>query len=69
MAVFVLDRHKKPIMPCSEKRARRLLESGRAKAHKVIPFTIRIVDREIETCMLQKIAIKLDPGSKYTQLT
>ena len=32
MAVFVLDRRKKPLMPCSEKRARLLLERGRAGA-------------------------------------
>ncbi len=30
MAVFVLDRRKKPLMPCSEKRARIMLERGRA---------------------------------------
>ncbi|QQX84517.1 RRXRR domain-containing protein [Cupriavidus necator] len=31
MAVFVLDKHGKPLMPCSEKRARLLLERGRAR--------------------------------------
>lgn len=31
MAAFVLDKRKKPLMPCSEKRARLLLE--RKKAH------------------------------------
>ena len=30
MAVFVLDRRKKPLMPCSEKRARIMLERWRA---------------------------------------
>ena len=30
MAVFVLDRRKKPLMPRSEKRARIMLERGRA---------------------------------------
>ncbi|SEQ45981.1 RRXRR protein [Ectothiorhodospira magna] len=30
MAVLVLDKRKKPLMPCSEKRARLLLERGRA---------------------------------------
>ena len=48
MAVFVLDRHKKPLMPCSEKRARLLLERGRARIHKMSPFTIRLVDRLVE---------------------
>lgn len=53
-------------MPCSEKRAHKLLKCGRARVHKIIPFTIRIVDKNIATCVLQKIAIKLDPGSKFT---
>ena len=30
MAVFVLDKRKQPLMPCSEKRARKLLQAGRA---------------------------------------
>jgi 5-methylcytosine-specific restriction endonuclease McrA len=66
MAVFVLDRKKKPLMPCSEKRARLLLERGRARVHRLVPFTIRLVDREQEDCALQHVRIKLDPGSKTT---
>ena len=45
MSVFVLDKRKKPLMPGSEKRARLLLERGRARIHKMRPFTIRLVDR------------------------
>jgi len=66
MAVFVLDRKKKPLMPCSEKRARLLLERGRARVHRLVPFTIRLVDREQEDCALQPVRLKLDPGSKAT---
>ena len=36
MAVFVLDQRKKPLMPCSEKRARKLLEAGRARVHRMM---------------------------------
>jgi len=68
MAVCVLDRRKKPLMPCSEKRARTLLASGRARVHRLIPFTIRLVDRSVDECALQPITIKLDPGSKTTGL-
>ena len=43
--VIVLDRHHKPLEPCSEKRARLLLERRRARIHKIKPvFTIRMVD-------------------------
>ena len=66
MAVFVLDRHKKPLMPCSEKRARKLLERGRARVHRLIPFSIRLVDRTVGDSRLQPVKIKLDPGSKTT---
>ena len=66
MAVFVLDKHKKPLMPCSEKRARILLERGRARVHKMVPFTIRLVDRLLENSTLQPTRVKLDPGSKTT---
>lgn len=66
MAVFVLDKHQKPLMPCSEKRARLLLERGRARVHKMYPFTIRLVDRLQEESVLQEARLKLDPGSKTT---
>ncbi len=68
MAVFVLDRRKKPLMPCSEKRARILLERGRARVHRIMPFTIRLVDRLQADSVLQPLRLKLDPGSKTTGL-
>jgi 5-methylcytosine-specific restriction endonuclease McrA len=64
MAVFVVDKHKNPLMPTSEKRARILLEKGRAVIIKMYPFTIRLKDRVGGE--LQQISIKIDPGSKYT---
>jgi hypothetical protein len=62
--VFVLDKHKKPLMPCSEKRARLLLERRKAVIHKMAPFTIRLKERiGGET---QPVRVKLDPGSQVT---
>ena len=66
MAVFVLDKSQKPLMPCSEKRARLLLERGRARIHRIRPFTIRLIDRKVEDSILQPIKLKIDPGSKGT---
>ena len=54
------------MMPCTEKRARLLLERGRARVHKVMPFTIRVVDLKAEDSEFQALRIKLDPGSKTT---
>jgi 5-methylcytosine-specific restriction endonuclease McrA len=66
MSVFVLDKGKRPLMPCSEKRARKLLEAGRARVHRMLPFTIRLVDRQGRDCELQSMRLALDPGSKVT---
>jgi 5-methylcytosine-specific restriction endonuclease McrA len=64
MSVFVLDKHKKPLMPCSEKRARLMLSRGRAIVTQLYPFTIRLKDRIEGTT--QPLRIKIDPGSKQT---
>ncbi|MDD2609422.1 MAG: RNA-guided endonuclease IscB [Giesbergeria sp.] len=66
MSVFVLDRSGRPLMPCTEKRARLLLERGRARVHRLIPFVIRLVDRQTEDCDFQPLRIKINPGSKTT---
>ncbi len=58
--VFVLDKYKKPLMPCTEKRARQLLERSRAVVHRMSPFTIRLKDRTVEKSELQPLRLKLD---------
>lgn len=68
MSVFVLDRSGVPLMPCSEKRARKLLVAERARVHRLVPFVIRLVDRHADSCALQPLRVKLDPGSKATGL-
>jgi len=64
--VFVLDRHKHPLMPCSEKRARLLLTRRQAVIHRFEPFTIRLKQRSTDASQLQPVVLKLDPGSKTT---
>ena len=64
MQVFVLDKHKKPLMPCHPARARELLGNGKAVVHKRTPFTIRLKDRI--SGEVQPVRIKIDPGSKIT---
>ena len=63
MAVFVLDKHKNLLMPTSEKRARLLLEKGRAVLIKMYPFTIRLKDRVGGA--LQQVQIKIDHDFKH----
>jgi 5-methylcytosine-specific restriction endonuclease McrA len=64
MSVFVLDKKKRPLMPCSEKRARLLLQRGRAVVVRMHPFTIRLKDWVGGA--VQPVRIQLDPGSKTT---
>ena len=66
MAVFVLDRQGKALMPCTEKRARLLLSRARARVHKLVPFVIRLRDRDVADCAVQVLDIKIDPGSQVT---
>jgi RRXRR protein len=51
-----------PLVPCREKRARLLLESGRLLYR--YPFTIHLKDPRRGS--LQPVRVKLDPGSKTT---
>ncbi len=66
MAVLVLDKNHTPLMPCSERRAKRLLTKKRARIHSMYPFVIRLVDRTVQTSVLQPARIKIDPGSINT---
>src|SRR5476651_2637502 len=66
MAVFVVDKHHQPLMPCSEKRARLLLTRGRARIHSIYPFVIRLTDRKAKQSTLQPLRCKIDPGSVTT---
>jgi 5-methylcytosine-specific restriction endonuclease McrA len=68
MAVFVLDKYQRPLMPCSEKRARILLTTRKARVHSMAPFTIRLVHRTADRSVLQPVRCKIDPGSKTTGL-
>ncbi len=64
--VFVLAERKKPLLPCSERRARILLSRGRALVHRPHPFTIRLRDRTVEESVPQLMRWKLDPGAKQS---
>jgi len=69
MAVPVLDRNKEPLMPCSEKRARKLMKCGAAKPYWKQGIFCIILEREPSGRELQDVAIGIDPGSKRTGVT
>jgi 5-methylcytosine-specific restriction endonuclease McrA len=62
--VLVLDKNKKPLMPCYPNRAKELLKKGKACVYRKFPFTILLKYREGGAT--QEIELKIDPGSKTT---
>ncbi|MBE2925129.1 HNH endonuclease, partial [Anoxybacillus flavithermus] len=66
--VFVLDTNKRPLAPCHEAVARKLLKQGKAAIYKRYPFTIIL--KEIVDNFRPKTPyrLKIDYGSKHTGL-
>lgn len=61
--VYVLNKQGKPIMPCKEAKARKLLKQNKAKIAKYEPFTIQLLfDCENQT---QEVNLGIDAGSKH----
>ena len=63
---FVLDKDRKPLMPCHAARARKLLKKGKAAVFRRFPFTIILKERTREASAVQDVLVKIDPGSKST---
>jgi hypothetical protein len=62
--VCVLDQKKHPLMPCSPRQARLLLQRGRAFVHRVTPLTMWLKDRRVHDFILQALALTIDPARK-----
>src|SRR5215813_6590764 len=67
MRVAVLDTTKKPLAPTTPRRARLLLKKGKAAVFRRYPFTI-ILKREVVNPTAPDLKLKLDPGSKTTDV-
>jgi 5-methylcytosine-specific restriction endonuclease McrA len=62
--VLVVDKNRKPLMPCQPARARTLLRQGKAAILRRFPFTIILKERD--DGKTQAIQMKLDTGAKTT---
>lgn len=62
MSVYVIAEDGRPLMPCSEAKARHLLDAKRAKVKKRTPFTIQMVVPT--THYTQEVLLCVDAGSK-----
>ena len=65
--MYVLNIEEKPLMPCKEAKARKLLKQNKAKIVKREPFTIQLLfECENQT---QNITLGVDAGSKHIGLS
>ena len=67
--VPVLNENKEPLMPCSEKRSRKLLAIEKAKPYWFKGVFCVILQVEPKTNYKQEVCIGIDPGSKMSALT
>ena len=67
MVVYVINKHGKPLMPCSPRKARILLKNGKAKVVKREPFTIQLIYGS--SGYRQNITLGVDSGSKHVGLS
>lgn len=66
--VFVLDTNKRPLAPCHEAVARKLLKQGKAAIYKRFPFTI-ILKKSVDVSETKTTyRLKIDYGSRHTGL-
>ncbi|MCJ0554139.1 RNA-guided endonuclease IscB, partial [Enterococcus cecorum] len=63
MRVFVRNMQGKPLMPCSNRKARLLLKEGKAKIYQYNPFTIQLCYASRE--YVQECHIGIDTGAKH----
>ena len=66
-SVYVLNKHGRPLMPCSPAKARHLLKDGKAVVKHRTPFTIQLVYGS--SGYKQKVILGVDAGSKTIGLS
>lgn len=64
MRVYVLNKNRKPLMPCKPAKARHLLQDGKANVVNRCPFTIQLLWDCEEN--IQEITVGIDKGSNVT---
>lgn len=67
LRVFVINQRKEPLMPTTPRKARVLLEEGKAKVIKAKPFTIQLIYSTGET--KQEVTLGIDSGYQNVGLS
>ena len=63
MFVYVLNCHGEPFMPCQPRKARLLLQTGKAKVVRMVPFTIQLLYGS--SGYKQEVSLGLDAGTHH----
>ena len=67
MLVYVLNKNRKPLMPCKPQKARKLLRNSKAKVIRREPFTIQLLYGS--SGYRQHVTLGVDAGSKHIGLS
>ena len=67
LKVFVINQNNMPLMPCKPRKARKLLESGKAKVKHLTPFTIQLIHKTGGN--KQPVTLGNDSGYLHVALT
>src|SRR2546421_5745934 len=63
MFVYVLNCHGQPLMPCQSRKARLLLQAGKAKVQRMVPFTIQLLYGS--SGYKQEVSLGIDAGTQH----
>ncbi len=63
MFVYILNCHGQPLMPCSPRKARLLLEAGKAQVINIVPFTLQLC--YASSGYKQKVSLGIDAGTQH----
>jgi N6-L-threonylcarbamoyladenine synthase len=67
MLVYIINKHGRPLMPCSSGKAKKLLKAGKAKVVKREPFTLQLLYGS--SGYTQPVVLGVDAGSKFIGLS
>src|SRR6266568_1992995 len=63
MFVYVLNCHAEALMPCQPRKARLLLQEGKAKVVRMVPFTIQLLYGS--SGYKQEVSLGIDVGTQH----
>ncbi|HLG65370.1 MAG TPA: RNA-guided endonuclease IscB [Ktedonosporobacter sp.] len=63
MFVYILNTHGQPLMPCHQRKARLLLQAGKAKVVQMVPFTLQLLYGS--SGYKQEVSLGVDAGTRH----